>query len=110
MSPPATGTKSRSESSTARLLGSGTSGLLELLLFHPVDTVAKRLMTHHQPIYSPGEGLAGMARNLNEVVFKKEASNPSVVRRYLSLFPGLGFAAGYKILQVRPSLCECHMK
>lgn len=29
----------------ARLLGSGSAGILELILFHPVDTVAKRLMS-----------------------------------------------------------------
>jgi len=28
----------------ARFLGSGTAGIAELVLFHPVDTVAKRLM------------------------------------------------------------------
>lgn len=30
----------------ARVMGSGTAGLLELILFHPVDTIAKRLMTN----------------------------------------------------------------
>lgn len=44
MSPPiATG---KSESGTARFLGSASSGVLELLIFHPVDTVAKRLMSN----------------------------------------------------------------
>ena len=31
---------------SARLLGSTMSGVTELLIFHPVDTVAKRLMTN----------------------------------------------------------------
>ena len=43
MSPPLG--KSR-DSAQARLLGSGTSGVAELLVFHPVDTVAKRLMSN----------------------------------------------------------------
>lgn len=48
MSPPiATG---KSESGTARFLGSASSGILELLLFHPVDTVAKRLMSNQTKV------------------------------------------------------------
>jgi hypothetical protein len=50
MSPPPSG-KSK-DSVTARLLGSGTSGILELLGFHPVDTVAKRLMNNKQKVFS----------------------------------------------------------
>jgi len=48
MSPPS----NKSESGLARLLGSGTSGLLELFIFHPVDTVAKRLMTNPTKVKS----------------------------------------------------------
>jgi hypothetical protein len=33
-------------SAAARILGSGSAGILELALFHPVDTVAKRLMSY----------------------------------------------------------------
>ena len=35
---------------TARLIGSSTAGILELLIFHPVDTIAKRLMTNKQKV------------------------------------------------------------
>lgn len=45
MSPPVVGGKHR-ESAQARLLGSGLSGVAELMVFHPVDTVAKRLMSN----------------------------------------------------------------
>jgi hypothetical protein len=45
MSPPLALGKQR-DSAQARLLGSGTSGIAELLVFHPVDTVAKRLMSN----------------------------------------------------------------
>lgn len=34
----------------ARLLGSTCSGLCELMIFHPVDTIAKRLMTNKEPV------------------------------------------------------------
>lgn len=37
-----------SESAQARLLGSGLSGVAELVVFHPVDTVAKRLMSNKE--------------------------------------------------------------
>jgi hypothetical protein len=45
MSPPLAGGKHR-ESAQARLLGSGLSGVAELIIFHPVDTIAKRLMSN----------------------------------------------------------------
>jgi len=48
MSPPS----GKSESGLARLLGSGTSGLLELFIFHPIDTTAKRLMTNPNKVQS----------------------------------------------------------
>jgi hypothetical protein len=48
MAPPHQSDKS---SATARILGSGTSGVLELLGFHPVDTIAKRLMTNTSPVF-----------------------------------------------------------
>jgi len=44
MSPPSS--SKHSESGIARLCGSGTSGFLELMIFHPIDTVAKRLMSN----------------------------------------------------------------
>lgn len=40
---------------------------------------------------------AGLS-NLNAIIFKQAASYP-IHRKFLSLFPGLGYAAGYKIAQ-----------
>ncbi|RHY22334.1 hypothetical protein DYB28_003726 [Aphanomyces astaci] len=71
----------------ARLLGSTASGVLELAIFHPVDTVAKRLMTNKSSDLS-----------ISEVIFRDAAAKP-LGQRYASLFPGVGFAAGYKISQ-----------
>ncbi|PWN51310.1 mitochondrial carrier [Violaceomyces palustris] len=85
MSPPPSG--KGKDSATARLLGSGTSGIAELLVFHPVDTVAKRLMSNKQTNLK-----------MAEVVFKDKAT-ASVGAKFFSLFPGLGYAAGYKVLQ-----------
>ncbi|KAL9102871.1 MAG: hypothetical protein Q9163_002023 [Psora crenata] len=78
------------ESATARLLGSGSAGIAELAVFHPVDTIAKRLMSNH--------GRVASAARLNEVIFKDKAHAP-LGKKFTSLFPGLGYAAGYKILQ-----------
>ncbi|KAI9922316.1 hypothetical protein PsorP6_001517 [Peronosclerospora sorghi] len=72
----------------ARLLGSTCYGLCEIMVFHPVNTIAKRLMTNRDPVH----GLAG----LNQVIFRDPYEKP-VLARYRSLFPGLGFAAGYNV-------------
>jgi hypothetical protein len=86
MSPSHTGGK---ESGTARVLGSGTSGIAELLIFHPVDTVAKRLMSNKAKV-SFG--------TLSPIIFRDAATKPAL-QKFLSLFPGLGYAAGYKVAQ-----------
>ncbi|WVR05661.1 hypothetical protein IAU60_002683 [Kwoniella sp. DSM 27419] len=89
MSPPADGKLGKRESGTARILGSGASGIAELMVFHPVDTVAKRLMSNKSAISTTG---------LNNIIFKSAAQAP-ITQKFLSLFPGLGYAAGYKIAQ-----------
>lgn len=63
-------------------------GIAELLVFHPVDTIAKRLMSNKSAV----------SGNLSTVLFREHASAP-IARRMLSLFPGLGYAAGYKVAQ-----------
>lgn len=83
--------RKHSESGTARVLGSGTSGIAELLVFHPVDTVAKRLMSNTTINV---RSLSGA----NQVIFRQHASAP-VLTKLFSLFPGLGYAAGYKVSQ-----------
>ncbi|OAX80764.1 hypothetical protein ACJ72_04895 [Emergomyces africanus] len=80
----------KGESAMARLLGSGCAGIAELMIFHPVDTTAKRLMSNQGKIVG--------AAQLNKVVFK-DFADASVAKKFTSLFPGLGYAAGYKVLQ-----------
>ncbi|KAJ2497136.1 high copy suppressor of abf2 [Coemansia sp. RSA 1972] len=96
MSPP--GSSKYKESGTARLLGAGTSGILELFTFHPVDTVAKRLMSNTERIHAPGQTTAQSLSKLNQVIFR-DAASKATISKYLSLFPGLGYAAGYKVAQ-----------
>jgi len=77
------------ESGTARILGSGASGVAELVVFHPVDTIAKRLMSNKSK---------ASASSLSTIIFREYATAP-LGKKLLSLFPGLGYAAGYKVTQ-----------
>ncbi|KAK7978585.1 hypothetical protein PG988_006075 [Apiospora saccharicola] len=89
MSPPMVAGKEK-ESNIARLLGSGSAGISELMVFHPVDTIAKRLMSNQTKISGVTE--------FNQVIFR-DTANATVGKKFFSLFPGLGYAAGYKVLQ-----------
>jgi hypothetical protein len=71
------------------MLGSGSAGVAELLIFHPVDTIAKRLMSNQAKV---------SLSTLNSVLFRDAATAP-ILRKFTSLFPGLGYAAGYKVAQ-----------
>ena len=81
---------------TARVLGSALAGFCELIVFHPVDTVAKRLMSHEGRVLH--SSLNETATTLNTIVFKTKAQSGALIK-YASLFPGIGFGAGYKIIQ-----------
>mmetsp|Transcript_99531 Transcript_99531/g.171329 ORF Transcript_99531/g.171329 Transcript_99531/m.171329 type:complete len:304 (-) Transcript_99531:233-1144(-) len=78
----------------SRIVGPAVAGALELAVFHPVDTVAKRLMSHEGSI----RGSPNPLGTLNEVIFKKHAES-GLFTKWKSLFPGLGFGAAYKITQ-----------
>jgi hypothetical protein len=73
----------------ARFAGSGIAGLCELMLFHPVDTVAKRLMNSKEELTK---------ENYKRVLFQK-AANDGAFRKYSSLFGGFGYGALYKVSQ-----------
>lgn len=81
--------------SISRTVGPATAGLCELVLFHPIDTMAKRLMSHTGKIGTPTQSKMS---HLNSILFRERAQ-ASVLSKAWSLFPGLGFAAGYKVLQ-----------
>ena len=53
-----------------------------------VDTIAKRLMSNETKVSSVSQ--------FNKVIFKDKAA-ASAGRKFVSLFPGLGYAAGYKV-------------
>lgn len=64
--------------SYARVLGSATAGVSELLLFHPVDTVAKRLMSN-QTVAVKGQPTAEAMAALNKVCSAVVLEDLSVV-------------------------------
>lgn len=66
----------------------GSAGIAELAIFHPVDTIAKRLMSH--------QGKVASAARLNQVIFR-DSAHATIPKKFTSLFPGLGYAAGYKV-------------
>ncbi|KAJ9472989.1 Mitochondrial GTP/GDP carrier protein 1 [Diplonema papillatum] len=88
MSPPSSSTSS-SQTAFGRFAGAGCAGVAELLIFHPVDTVAKRLMNSKVEFNSS---------NARQLLFQEHA-NAGVLKKYGSLFPGIGYGAVYKILQ-----------
>ncbi|KAG6010277.1 Mitochondrial GTP/GDP carrier protein 1 [Claviceps maximensis] len=90
MSPPTGNAGGERESNLARILGSGSAGIAELAIFHPVDTIAKRLMSNQSRVATVAQ--------YNQIIFKDTANAP-LGRKFISLFPGLGYAAGYKVLQ-----------
>jgi hypothetical protein len=94
---PAHGGDGKGGKGIARVVGGATSGALELIFFHPVDTVAKRLMSNQGKLVVAGD-FAATRKNVNQVVFRHTAE-AGAFTKWKSMFPGLGFAAGYKIAQ-----------
>jgi len=74
---------------SARFLGAGIAGCVELPIFHPADTVAKRLMASKESFNRT---------NWATVVFQDKASLGARAR-FLSLFPGVCVGAAFKITQ-----------
>ena len=62
-----------------------------LLTSLQVDTIAKRLMSNYGRVTS--------ASQLNTIIFKDKAA-ASIPGRFFSLFPGLGYAAAYKVCSI----------
>jgi len=72
----------------ARVVATGAAGVMELMLFHPVDTVAKRLMNNQLELKG----------NFSSIIFQDKAQ-ASALQKYGSLFPGIGYGALYKVSQ-----------
>jgi len=81
---------------SSNVLASSLSGFIELLTFHPLDTITKRIINNRQLIYTPG--VSNTLSKLNLIIFR-ETSNQSAINKYFSLFPGLRYAIVYKVSQ-----------
>ncbi|CCW70484.1 unnamed protein product [Phytomonas sp. Hart1] len=82
------------------------AGACEILLFHPFDTIAKRLMSYRHHVVEPGS-IRHTMHNVNHVVFggleDKARADPAFLitpwRRMKFLYPGSTYAVLYKIFQ-----------
>lgn len=89
---------SQSNSVSSRIIGASVSGVLEIACFHPVDTVAKRLMSNTETIFGDGRTTKEGFTKLSKTIFGK-SYELGFFGRWMSLFPGVSFGAAYKILQ-----------
>mmetsp|Transcript_236 Transcript_236/g.319 ORF Transcript_236/g.319 Transcript_236/m.319 type:complete len:298 (-) Transcript_236:65-958(-) len=70
-----------------KVMGAASAACVEIGIFHPVDTVAKRLMSN-----------TDNTRPIREVIFRNAVDLPALGKAR-SLFPGLQFAVYYKGFQ-----------
>ena len=82
----------------ANILASASSGFIELLTFHPLDTLTKRMINHRGKIVLPEHNSKESIKALKKVIFRDFADS-SLKRKYISLFPGLSYAILYKVSQ-----------
>jgi hypothetical protein len=86
----------KKNSVTASILGSGTSGLLELIIFHPFDTIIKRLMSNE----TKSSQLSSPERlNFYSKIVFKEQHDKNFFKKINSLYFGFSYAVSYKVLQ-----------
>ena len=78
------------------IIGSSVAGITEIAFFHPLDTIAKRLMSHESKVIK--NSFYETNNNIKNI-FLKNHSNNGWLRSIPTLYPGLGFATGYKITQ-----------
>lgn len=75
------------------------AGALEIMVFHPFDTVAKRLMSHTEKVVKVGD-ISQTLRNADGVLFKGLAPEKKhLTGRVAHLYPGSKWAIAYKVSQ-----------
>lgn len=88
------------------LVGSAISGVMEVAIFHPIDTTAKRLMSNTKNLEkaaaaksASGEIVEAVEKvSLKKVIFA-EAHDKGFKDKLKNMYPGIGFGTAYKILQ-----------
>ncbi|KAI8800969.1 mitochondrial carrier domain-containing protein [Cladochytrium replicatum] len=104
MSPPVSSRGGRDVPYIPQMIGSSISGFLELVIFHPIDTIGKRLINHRGNIFESSKPFSqGMDRLLGvmfrDAYTKRSDSKAWTLRAYASLFPGFPWAVVYKVSQ-----------
>ena len=79
------------------------AGLCEIIIFHPFDTVSKRLMSHKKTVVIPGN-MSATLNNSYSVIFggmntPAGAATPSIGSHVKHLYPGSSYAVYYKVSQ-----------
>jgi len=80
------------------------AGFCEIMIFHPFDTVSKRLMSHNKPVVIPGNISATMS-NTHSVIFGGMNSavggvpHTGAMAHVKHLYPGSSYAIYYKVTQ-----------
>ena len=76
-----------------KLIGSGIAGILESLIFHPADTISKRLMSNQDKII-----ISGNNSNLRRILFQTQI-NTTTNQQIRGLYNGLGFSLMHRFTQ-----------
>eukprot|EP00758_Cryptobia_borreli_P005595 Tbor_TRINITY_DN4929_c5_g3::TRINITY_DN4929_c5_g3_i1::g.9719::m.9719 len=82
--------------------GAMLAGAVEISIFHPFDTVSKRLMNHHQQVVFPLDWTRTKQNTINVITKGMptlEPGNSRVIHYIKHLYPGSFYAMSYKILQ-----------
>lgn len=85
------------DESRAKLAGSGTAGILEATLFHPTDTISKRLMSNKKPVVVFGKNSNILQILLHTDKTPNTSYNPA--RHIQSLYNGFGFSLTHRFIQ-----------
>lgn len=79
-------------------MGACMAGMVDVGLFHPGDTIAKRLQKSDKKIFLPGYSFAQMTQGFKEVIFGP-AVNQGLGEKMASFYKGVKPAAFYKVSQ-----------
>lgn len=97
MSPPKDAQSSRAKSTQARILGGSIAGIAEISVFHPIDTMVKRIMTNRKKLQvNDLESIKEIVFHQNRIKGVKSYPHPPALS---SLFSGISYAYLYKIHQ-----------
>ena len=76
-----------------KLIGSGIAGILEASIFHPADTISKRLMSNQSKLIITGD-----KSNFKSVLLQTK-QNPILSKQIRGLYNGLGFSLVHRFTQ-----------